>query len=232
MDDIVRQFIPQEDDLDDNALTPKWPFRMIINAPSGGGKTNMVMSLTMKYLKFDRLYIFTPDLSEPKYQVMINWFQACERKYEKINGEEIQCIWFGEDAKSIPKLNDLDKNYRNLIILDDLILDKNANMFSNELFIRGRKRNASIIYQSQSFFAIPKNIRNQANYFVLFGVNSEREMRSIASHYGSGVDYKEFIQLFREATNEKFSFMVIDKVTSEPYLKFRKKWDGLLNVDD
>ena len=38
----------------------------------------------------------------------------------------------------------------------------------NELFIRGRKLNISFVFITQSYFAVPKNIKlNSTNYFIM-----------------------------------------------------------------
>ena len=55
------------------------------------------------------------------------------------------------------------KKWKLLISFDDMI----ANVLSNktlqravtELFIRGRKLNISLVFITQSYFAVPKNIR-------------------------------------------------------------------------
>ena len=80
--------------------------------------------------------------------------------------------------------NDMDNIYKNikecnpnikrkiLIVFDDTIPDilsiKKLNPIVVELFIRERKLNISPVFITQSYFAIPKNIRlNSAQYFVM-----------------------------------------------------------------
>ena len=59
-----------------------------------------------------------------------------------------------------------------MIPFDDMI----AHMLSNKkfkpivtkLFISGRKLNISLVFITQSYFAVPKNIRlNSAHYFIM-----------------------------------------------------------------
>ena len=59
-----------------------------------------------------------------------------------------------------------------LIEFDDMIADmlrnKKLNSIVTELFIRGRKLNISLVYITQSYFPVPKNIRlNSTHYFIL-----------------------------------------------------------------
>ena len=47
------------------------------------------------------------------------------------------------------------KKRKILIVFDDMIADQTV----SELFIRGRKLNISIVFITQSYFAVPKDIR-------------------------------------------------------------------------
>ena len=59
-----------------------------------------------------------------------------------------------------------------LIVFDDMIAymfsNKKLNPILTELFIRGRKQNISLVSITQSYFALPKNIRlNSTHYFIM-----------------------------------------------------------------
>ena len=59
-----------------------------------------------------------------------------------------------------------------LIVFDDRIADMLSNKKINpiiiELFIRGRKLNISLVFMTQSYFAVPRNIRlNSTCYFIM-----------------------------------------------------------------
>ena len=64
------------------------------------------------------------------------------------------------------------KKRKILIVFDDMIADmhsnKNLNPLVTELFIRGRGINISIVFITQSYFSLPKNIRlNYAHCFIM-----------------------------------------------------------------
>ena len=64
------------------------------------------------------------------------------------------------------------KKRKILIVFDGMIADmlnnKKLNPIVAELFIRGRKLNISLFFLTQSYFAVPKNIRlNSTQYFVM-----------------------------------------------------------------
>ena len=45
---------------------------MLIIGPSGSGKTNTVLHLINNVHPIDKIYLYTKDLSEPKYKFLIN----------------------------------------------------------------------------------------------------------------------------------------------------------------
>ena len=60
-----------------------WPFRMLIIGPSGSGKTNTLLSLIQNLNEttpIDKIYVYAKDLSEPKYEFLIN-----NRKMRELN---------------------------------------------------------------------------------------------------------------------------------------------------
>ena len=64
------------------------------------------------------------------------------------------------------------KNEKILNVFDDMIVDMLSNnklyLMITELFSRGRKLNVSLIFITQSYFVVPKNIRlNSAQYFIM-----------------------------------------------------------------
>ena len=64
------------------------------------------------------------------------------------------------------------KKHKILIVFDDVIADmlsnKNPNQIATELFIRGRTLNISLVFITEYYFAVPKDIRrNSTHYFVM-----------------------------------------------------------------
>ena len=72
--------------------------------------------------------------------------------------------------KNIEEYNP-NKKRKILILFDDTIAimlsDKKLNPIVSELLITGRKINISLVFVTQSYFAVSKNIRqNSAHYFL------------------------------------------------------------------
>ena len=93
-------------------------------------------------------------------------------------------------------------------------------------YIRARKLNCSVIFISQSYFRIPKIIRNNCSYMVLLKLSGNREVNMILSEFGLGVSKDQLTEIYKYATSEKFSPLLID-LEAEPDARFRK---GLLEI--
>ena len=60
-----------------------WPFRKLITGPSGSGKTNALLHLIQKLNDtnpIDKIYLYAKDLSEPKYEFLVNNREKAEIK--------------------------------------------------------------------------------------------------------------------------------------------------------
>ena len=192
------------------------PFRMCIVAPSGSGKTNFLCNLIGLFSRgkgtFQTITIITRNKDEPLYK----W----------ITSKSDQIV-IKEGLTNTPALDKYDKDFNHLLVWDDLVLSKDLSMVEN-YYIRARKLNVSVIFISQSFFRIPKIIRNNCSYMVLLKLSGQREVNVILSEFGLGVTKEELIDIYKYATSEKFSPLLID-MEAESNQRFRK---GLLEVID
>ena len=123
----------------------------------------------------------------------------------------------------------LDPKEQNLICLDDFVTEKNQGIFIN-YFIRGRHKNCSVIYLTQSFFGTPKDLRLNCNVFVIFDIQSKRELIEIQKEHATNISKDNFCKLYSEATSEPYSFFVIDKQSHLIPLTYRKRFDELCQL--
>jgi len=192
----------------------KLPFRMCIVAPSGSGKTNFLVNLLSMFSvgkgTFASINIITRNADEPLYK----W----------VKGKSDQIV-IKEGLTNTPPLDKFDKELNHLVVWDDLVLSKDLSMVEN-YYIRARKLNVSVIFISQSYFKIPKIIRNNCSYMVLLKLSGNREVNMILSEFGLGVSKEELLQLYEYATKEKFSPLLID-MEEDKFKRFRK---GLIEI--
>ena len=115
-----------------------------------------------------------------------------------------------------------------LIIFDNMIShvmsDKKALQILKDLFIRCRKLNISLCFLTQSYFSVPKDVRLNCTHYILFKLNSKRELQNIAINHSTDIDYKDFIKMYRDCTRELFNFLTIDTKNNI----FIKNFDDIL----
>ena len=120
-----------------------------------------------------------------------------------------------------------DKENKILIAFDDMIADmnnnKNLNSIVTELFIRGRKPNISLVFITQSYFKVPKDVRLNTTHFFIMKIPNKRELQQIAISHSSDIDFKDFIKVHEICTDKPYSFLVNDiTLSSDDPLRFRK----------
>ena len=64
-----------------------------------------------------------------------------------------------------------------------------------ELFIRDLKLIISFVFITQSYFAVPKNIRLNSTYYFIMKIPNKQELQQIAFNHSSDIDFKNFINL-------------------------------------
>ena len=107
-----------------------------------------------------------------------------------------------------------DKENKILIAFDDMIADmidnKKLDSIVTELFIRGRKLNISLVFITQSYFKVPKDVRLNTSHFFIAKIPNKRELQQIAINHSSDISTKDFTNIYRKYTIEPYSFFVND----------------------
>ena len=84
-----------------------------------------------------------------------------------------------DDYKSIEDCNP-GKKRKMLIVFDDMIGDminnKKLNPVVTELFIKGRNFNYSIVFITQSYYKVPKDVRLNSKHFFIMNIPNKREL--------------------------------------------------------
>ena len=88
--------------------------------------------------------------------------------------------------KNIEEYN-TSKKRKILIVLDDMIADilsnKKVNPIVTELFIRGRKLKIYLVFITQSYFDVSKNIRLDSTHHFIMKILNKRELQQIAFNH-------------------------------------------------
>lgn len=127
--------------------------RGLIIGKSGCGKTNLILNLLLepRWLDYNKLHVFGKALYQPEYRIIKKAFEEKLHKeqmdmlidnYDKVirldvspliiikemakdlnRPEDIECKFF-ENSDDVLDLGDLDRTKKNLMIFDDLMLEK------------------------------------------------------------------------------------------------------------
>ena len=103
------------------------------------------------------------------------------------------------------------------------MISKKFQVIIKELFIRCRKLNVLLVFITQSYFSVPKDIRWNSTHYLIMKINNRIELKNIASDHSADIDYQDFKKIYRECTKEPYNFLTIDTTlpASNP-LRFRK----------
>ena len=86
------------------------------------------------------------------------------------------------------------KKHKRLMFFDDIIADminnKKLNSIVTEMFIRSRKLNISLVFITQSYFKIPRDVRLNATHFFIKKILNKRELQQIALNHLLDIDFK------------------------------------------
>ena len=206
---------------------PDHPYTILIVGGSGSGKTNTLLNLINNQPDIDKIYLYAKDLYEDKCQFLIKRRESIGVKHFNDPKAFIEYSNYIQDVyKNINDYNP-DKENKILIIFDDMIADmihnKKLNSIVTELFIRGRKLNISLVFITQSYYKVPKDVKLNTTHFFIMKISHKRELQQIAINHSSDKDFKEFINIYKKDTDEPYSFLVSDTtLASDNPLRFRK----------
>ena len=87
-----------------------------------------------------------------------------------------------------------------------MINNKKLSPIVTEFFIRGRKLNISIVFITQFYFRVPKDVRLNSTHFFIIKIPNKRELRQIAINHSSDINFKDFMKIYRKCTSEPYFF--------------------------
>ena len=202
-------------------------FRMIVCGASGAGKTVFVTNLLNRYRNhFNKIYIFTAE-TEPIYDWLLSQIP-----------QDLISIYYNDFTPLLQtdKLNDFFYG-SSLCIIDDMVTKSKKELQPiMELFIRGRKihNGVSLCFLSQSWFDIPKLIRQQINYCILVKINNNRDLRAILQEFKLDCSVEQLQNMYNYCCLNSFGdVLMIDKQSNQKSGKtYRKNFLDFLNPKD
>ena len=56
----------------------------------------------------------------------------------------------------------------------------------------------SLVFITQSYFYVPKDVRLNSTHYLIMKINNKRELQNIAINHSADIDYKDFLEIYRE----------------------------------
>ena len=165
-----------------------------------------MLNLIKEQGDIDKFYLYAKDLSEPKYKFLIKKCEDVGIKHFNDPDQFIECSKTMDDVYE--NIGDYNPNIQRkiLIVFDDMIADiatkKTFQFIVKELFIRCRRQNISLVFITQSYFSVPKDVRLNSTHYLIIEINNKRELQNIAINYSSDIDYKYFMKIYRECKKQ------------------------------
>ena len=111
--------------------------------------------------------------------------------------------------------------------ISDIMANRKFQARIKELYIRPRKLNISLVFITQSYFFVRKEVGLNSTYYLIMKIHNKRELQQIAINHSADIDYKDFMRVYKKCTSRPYSFLNID--TTSPSNNLLKKKKNLLD---
>ena len=171
---------------------PDHPYRVLIIGGSGSGKTNTLLHLINEQDSIDKIYLHAKYLNQPKYEFLIINRENAGIKHCNNPNAFIEYSNAMDDVyKKIDHYNPRRKR-KVLIAFDDMIADimtnKRFQAIIKKLFIRCRKLNISLVFITQPYFTVPKDVKLNSTHYIIMKINHRKELQNIAINHSADID--------------------------------------------
>jgi hypothetical protein len=235
-----------------NPLLPR-SIRGLIIGKSGCGKTTLLLNLLLRpgWLDYNNLQIFGRSLFQPEYKILKKVFEeklpkeyivglfniqdeimrqnlspafVVEAMAREVDEKSDIFSKFFESAEDVPDPRELEPDKKNLMIFDDLQLEKQNKC--ETYYIRGRHSNVDCFYLAQNYFKLPRQtIRENSNFICLFPQDQKNIDHIYNDHASTDMSKDEFKKLCQRAWKQRHGFVVIDQTSNKNNGKYRCGFD-------
>ena len=226
--------------------------RGLIIGKSNCGKTTAMMNLLLQkdWLDYELLHVYRKSLHQREYKIIRKGLESGLSKaqisnifenQDALNIDPVKLIeiyldqggtadgkikanFYSDCSSQVPDPTELNELQKNLLILDDCLLEKQAK--AEAYYTRGRHNNCDTFYISQNYFRLPRQtIRENSNLIILFPQDSKNIAHIHADHC-TDIDIKEFKDFCNAVWRVRYNFVTIDLTSSKLNGKYRENFDN------
>ena len=95
-------------------------------------------------------------------------------------------------------------------MIADIMGNKKIQAIIKELFIMFRKLNILLVFNTQSYFSLPRDVRLNTTHYFVMKINNKRELQNIAINHSVDIDYQHFKTIYGKCIKEPYNFLTID----------------------
>jgi len=196
------------------------PMKILINGKSQlSGKSTTILNLLLnedfpyhKLFEGDDIYIVSNNKLDNKVKILVDVKEIPLTNIMSYNEAELEALYEELEDKFMEETMDGGKPNNRIIIFDDVGYSGNLKNkqfgIVTKMIANGRHLNLSQIYTSQRFSMVNTTLRTNITGAILYST-SLKELELIADDMNYLDSKRKFIKLFREATKEKHSFLVV-----------------------
>ena len=224
-------------------VAPKLPMRSMLVAPSGAGKTVLLINMILDIYRdcFSRIYVWSPSINvdstwKPVKDYIRDHIKPNDREniyFDSYEASELEAV-----IKTQQKVIDYQKEqkhkdlYQILICIDDFADDTNFTRKStllHQLYIRGRHYMISTITSTQVWKAISPIVRKNVTHLFVYRLRNYADLEGIIEEMSAIYDKKTLLQIYHEAVDEPYSFLYINLMQKDRTKMFLQRFDKYLN---
>lgn len=207
------------------------PFRILIVGGTGSMKTTWIFNLLKRMQCFTRIMVFAKVLDEKLYSYLRAFMKkVCKKKKDN------SLYYESDDIETFPDFTDktVGDRYKNdgeqtLVVVDDMLVEHQKRLI--QAFLFGRKYNVSLVYISQSYPKVPKDLRRQCNYTVIKKQEQKDDLAFLHKSLSIPMKFSHFSKLYNEVNKKKENGILIDNLHNDPNYKIRVNLTPLNETD-
>ena len=92
-------------------------------------------------------------------------------------------------------------------VIADIMTSKKFQAIIKELFIRCKKLNILLVFITQSYFSVSKDIRLNSTHYLIMKISNRKKSQNIAINHSADIDYQDFMKIYRKYTKEPYNFL-------------------------